>query len=647
MRPQGAIRSAGSHWATPSLLSLALIGSMSAWASEPAGSAHPGEAVYRAHCAACHDQPASARAPGLDALRRLSADSLRLSLTEGVMQQQASVLDRRELFELVDYLAAREADSGEWLAPIWCDQDARTVDLAQPVVMPMVGVDARSSRRMTAAQAGLTSVQLGRLELAWAIGFPDTTSLRAAPVIIGETMFYTPVQTGRLLAIDVTGPCVKWVYDAGTQLRTSVSFGELGRPGRKALVLADRLGQVHAVDARNGERIWVAEGRHSDGAGITGAPVLAGDRIIVPVSGSGVGRGADPRYECCVEHGAVVALDAASGEKLWTYHTMPDAGYTGRVSRIGVRQRGPSGAPIWSTPTVDAERGLVYVTTGQNTSLPATDTSDAVIAIDLSSGRQVWSFQALANDVWIIGCRGPGEVSTPNCPSPKESVLKDFDFGASAVLAFDRKGGDILLAGQKSGDVWALDPATGALIWNQRISQGSPLGGIHWGLAIDGSRVFAAVNDPAFHYPGYTPQPGISALDIDTGEVLWQQSIKPDCSRQRRERFERCHERYGFSAAPLVVDGSVVAATVDGRIRIYDAATGSETFAYDTLRDFDTVNGIPAHGGAIESHSIFAGAGLVFVASGYGGFGQPPGNVLLAFRPGSGESGVKDPVPAF
>ncbi|MEQ8858911.1 MAG: PQQ-binding-like beta-propeller repeat protein [Pseudomonadales bacterium] len=611
-------------------------------AAETAAPVHPGAAVYQTHCAACHDQPEAIRTPGLDALRRLNADALRLALSEGVMQQQARGIPRRELFELIDYLAAKEADSGEWLADMMCPAADRGIDLTAPVALPMVGVDAHSTRRLSAVQAGIDSTRLADLELAWAIGFPDTTSLRSSPVIIGDTLFYTPVQTGRLLALDVTRPCVRWVYDAGTQLRTSVSYGEIGPDGRKALVLADRLGRVHAVDPRDGSRIWTVDGRHSDGAAITGAPTLAGDRIIVPVSASGVGHGADPGYECCVEHGAVVALDSASGARLWTYHTMKDAEYTGRVSRVGVKQRGPSGAPIWSTPTVDARRGLVYVTTGQNTSLPATGTSDAVIAIDLVSGQQKWVFQALANDVWIIGCRGPGEASTPNCPSPEESVLKDFDFGAAAVLTRTDGGSEILLAGQKSGDVWALDPDSGALIWNQRLSQGTPLGGVHWGLAVDDRRVFAAINDPAFRVPGFTPRPGISALDIASGEVLWQQPLAADCSPSRRARFERCDERYGFSAAPLVVDRSVIAGTVDGRLYVYDAVTGERVFSYDTLRDFDTVNGVAGNGGAIESHSLFAGAGMVFVGSGYGGFGQPAGNVLLAFRPRDREDDVKE-----
>jgi len=593
---------------------------------------HPGALVYARHCAACHDEPEATRAPALAALQQLNAETLLLSLTEGVMEEQAAGLSRREMAVLIDYLALKEADNPDWYASMMCPADRRRVDLDQPVVMPVVGVDSHSSRHLSAEQAGLDSAGLENLELAWAIGFPDTTALRSAPVIIGSTLFYNAPQTGRLLALDVREPCVKWVYEAGTQIRTSVAYGRLGETGPMALVMADRRGQVHAIDASSGEQIWAVEGRHSSGASISGSPTIYEDTIIVPVSGSGVGRGANPEYECCVEHGAVVALDAASGDRLWTWHTMEDATYTGATSRVGVKLRGPSGAPIWSSPTIDEARGLVYVTSGQNTSLPATDTSDAVLAIDMETGELRWGFQALANDVWIIGCRIPWEESGPNCPSPEKSVLKDFDFGGAAILVERDEERDILLAGQKSGDVWAIDPDDGTLIWNQRFGQGTPLGGVHWGMAVDGERVFAPISDP-FSFAGSTPEPGMNALDITTGEVLWRHPVSADCSEERKVRFPGCDTRFGLSAIPLVVDESVIAGAVDGRLYIFDADSGERIFLYDTLRDFETVNGVKAQGGAIDAHSVFAGAGMVFVGSGYGRFGQAAGNVLLAFKP--------------
>lgn len=593
---------------------------------------HPGKAVYETYCAACHNQPAT-RAPALSALQQMNAQYLRQVLTTGVMQQQGSIVPREQFIDLIGYLAAAEEVPADWVANMMCKPEARNVDLSQPVSLSMFGTDHRNSRRLSAAQSGLSSADLPKLELAWAVAFPKTTSLRASPVIIGSTMFYSAGQAGKLLALDTNSGCVKWEYDAGVPLRASVSYGELGSSGKKALILGDARAHVHAVDAKTGSLLWKVEGRHDKQGQITGAPVLYKDRVIVPVSSSGVTSGANPSFECCTGHGAVVALDAMTGDKLWTAHTMEDAQYTGKTTSTGVKLRGPSGAPIWSTPSVDEKRSLIYASTGENTSLPATKTSDAVLAIDIATGELKWSFQALANDVWHMGCQIDPAKSVPSCPKPEESVLKDFDFGAGVVISRRPNGKDVLLAGQKSGDVWALDPDDrGKVLWRQTFGQGSVLGGIHWGLAVDDVRVFAPINDP-FVGNGFVPEPGMNAVHIDTGKVAWRRPVTPDCTNGRDKRYALCNEKYGLSAAPLVIDKSVVAGAIDGRIYIYDAATGDIVWQYDTLRDFDTVNGLPGKGGAIDSHSVFAGSGMLFVGSGYGGFRQPPGNVLLAFKP--------------
>jgi polyvinyl alcohol dehydrogenase (cytochrome) len=288
--------------------------------------------------------------------------------------------------------------------------------------------------------------------------------------------------------------------------------------------------------------------------------------------------------------------------------------------------RGPSGAPIWSTPTIDAERGRVYVTTGENTSLPATRTSDAVIALDLESGRQLWVFQGTPRDVWHMGC-GRG---SPNCPSPDESILQDWDFGGSAILAPLPDGRDLLLVGQKSGHLWALDPDDGQLVWAHRRGRGGALGGNHWGIARDGERVFLTISDPG---RGADRVPGIYAFDIATGVPAWEHRLQPDCPDGRRARLPQCDARYGLSATPLVVDGAVVTGGLDGRLHIFDARTGDVLFRFDTARPFETINGVEGTGGSIDAHSIAAGAGMLFVGSGYGSFSQAPGNVLLAFRP--------------
>jgi polyvinyl alcohol dehydrogenase (cytochrome) len=593
-----------------------------------------GKAVYDQYCAACHNNPAETRAPSIDNLRSMSAQTLRFALTEGVMQAQGSAVSADKLSQLIDYLAAETAED-DWVAGMMCGPDKREVNLEQEPTLSVFGTDLESTRYMSAEQAGLTSKGLVNMELAWAVAFPNVSALRGIAPIVGDTMFYGANATGKLLAMDTRTACVKWAYDAGSPISNSVTYGELGQRGKKALIFAVGRGEVQAVDAKTGQKIWATEAGHSPRAGITGAPILYKDRIIVPLSASGVGTGANPNHECCDEHGAVAALDAATGKKLWTYHTMKDAEYTGRVSKTGVKQKGPSGAPIWSTPTIDTKRGLVYATTGQNTSLPATTTSDAIIAIDIATGEMKWHFQALANDVWHLGCRVPWEISGPNCPSPEDSVLKDYDFGGSAILTKTRDGKDILLAGQKSGDVWALDPnKKGELIWQKRFGQGTALGGVHWGMAIDGERVFAPISDPHINNEeGWVPEPGMNAVDITTGEVLWRTPVEADCDNGRKERFPLCAGRYGLSATPLAIDQSVVAGSLDGKLYVFENKTGEIVWEYDTLRDFDTLNGVDGKGGSIDSHSIFAGNGMVFVSSGYGRFSQPDGNVLLAFRP--------------
>lgn len=597
---------------------------------------HPGIGVYQQSCAFCHDG-GDARAHSLDTLRQMDADSLVYALTEGVMAAQGAALSPEARLAVVDWLAVSEEveDPNAWYANHYCSAEQTKVSVAtQGVSMSQVGVDKRASRYLSAEQAGLTLSDMEDMELAWAFGFPGVTGLRAAPVVLDDTLFYSAVNTNRLLALDVESGCVKWVYESPVPLRSSVSIGEIGDEDRKTLVFGDARAQIHTVDAETGEGIWVVNAQADPGVGmITGAALLHDDLIIVPISASGVGAGANPRHECCTGRGAVTALDAVTGEKVWTYFTMEPADYTGEVNSLGVKLRGPSGAPIWTTPSVDEKRGLVYVTTGENTSLPATGTSNAIIALDIATGEPRWVFQAIADDVWNMACSTSGGTHGPNCPSEEQSILKDWDFGGSAVLVTLAEGRDLLLAGQKSGHIWAVNPDNGELVWAQRAGDGSPLGGNHWGIAVDSQRAFLPINDP--HLPGlagYTPVPGMYAYNMAHGEPLWSYKVTADCE-DREEMMPVCAEKYGLSATPLVVDEGVISGALDGRVYIFDAADGRVVFEYDTAQEFDTLNGVEARGGSIDSHSVAAGAGMIFIGSGYASFNQVPGNVLLAFRP--------------
>ncbi|MBI1340094.1 PQQ-binding-like beta-propeller repeat protein [bacterium] len=596
---------------------------------------HPGRTVYEQKCAACHNVPEITRAPAIGALQGLAADTIRFVLTEGIMKTQGATLTPAEFTDVVAYLAAPPAAEG-WAEAMMCPPSERGVRLSARRHFTSYGVDAASSRRLRARDAGLRTRDFATLDVDWAIGFPQTTNLRSSPVIVGRTMFYTSPTTRKLLAIDTRSGCAKWVYDHDTGLRTSITLAPLGRGGPLALFTVDARGRLLALDPANGDVHYLVDARHDPGVLVTGAPVVSGDRVIVPISAGDAGSAADDKFECCKAHGAVAALDARTGARLWTWHATEDAKPLGRNNRAGTPMWGPSGVPVWSTPTVDEKRGVVYVTTGENNSLPATETSDAVIALDLATGKPKWIFQALARDVWTIACGGrtPGA----NCPDPEDSVRLDYDFGAGVLIAKTRAGKEILLAGQKSGDVFALDPDNGGkVIWRRTLGSGSALGGVHWGLASDGTRVFVGLNDPVFtgsERLERKPEPGLFALDITTGETVWSWIAEPACADGRQARFPGCAARYGVSAAPLVVDGAVVAALADGRVYAFDARSGAEVWSHDTLRDYNSRNTISAKGGSIDSHSIFAGDGALFIGSGYGQFGQPAGNALLAFRLG-------------
>ncbi|MEQ8313356.1 MAG: PQQ-binding-like beta-propeller repeat protein [Gammaproteobacteria bacterium] len=518
-----------------------------------------------------------------------------------------------------------EDDNEDWVAATLCSIDMRSVDLSQAPSFTYTASDGNNTRHLAAEQAGLNTADLSNLELAWAIAFPETSSMRAAPVIVGSTVFYSATDSGRVFALDANSGCAKWVYEPGTRLRSSMAYDVIEQRG--TLVFSDQAGMIHSVDAETGEANWVASGQASDNQGmLTGTPVIYEDRIIVPVSGSGVITGGNPRYECCENHGAVTALNVHTGEKLWEYHTMPAAEYTGATSSTGVRQRGPSGAPIWTTPTIDSERNQIYVTTGENTSHPTTNTSDAIIALDLETGEEKWVFQALENDMWNFGCSAGG----PNCIILDDTNSVDFDFGGPAILV-DTGERELLIAGQKSGDLWALDPDTGALVWNQRVGEGTALGGNHWGIAVNSERAFLTINDPVGM--NGNSRSGLYTYFVGTGEPSWYYEVEPDCGDHRSDRLRRCQALYGFSAAPLSVDGAVITAGLDGRLFIFNSDSGELLFQYDTATDFETVNGVEGYGGSIDSHSIAAGSGMVFVGSGYGSFSQVAGNVLLAFRP--------------
>lgn len=592
----------------------------------------PGKAVYDRSCAACHDHPGTSRAPTFEALKAMRYGSIHFALTEGKMQAQAAALTTAERASLLDYLAGRAAVDDGWVANMMCSAKRRVSSLDGPATVSSFGFDEHNNRHLTRQQSGLATADFRNLEVAWVLAFPKATTMRAQAAVVGSTVFLPVSDFGQLYAVDVSSdkPCFKWVYKNDIPLRTGAAYGVLPGSGRKVLVFGDIAPIVHMIDAVTGAEIWHQSVRLTSLSNGTGTPVLSGNRVYVPLSASEINFGADVNHECCTTHGAVFALDAFTGRIVWAAHTMNDARPI-RDRGDGKMLWGPSGAPIWNSPSIDRKRGLLYVGTGEATSEPAEPTTDAILALDMATGAIRWHFQATANDIFLTGCMNKRDGL--NCP--KNSVFLDADFGASTVFVNRPGGRDIVLAGQKSSTLWALDPDTGKLLWSRNFGPGSITGGIHWGIAFDGTRVFAPVS--VLPGPDGKPGPGqvagLHAVNVDTGEVEWSFEPQPNCSGDRPQRVESCAGGIGLSGAPTVIDGAVVVGSLDGFLRALDAKTGKLLFEYDTAREFDTTNGVPGKGGAIDNASIVAANGYVFVNSGYGLFAtQSPGNVFIAFR---------------
>ena len=645
---------------------------------------HPGEAVYQQWCASCHDSGQQSGAPSLAAIRQLNRATVKYALELGYMKIQAQDVPKEELAQLINWLPTSEENNDAWINAARCPVKTREVRLnGAPRTSTTFGVTNTANRAQSAQETGLTRDQMKTLDVAWVVAFPQTPTMRSQPVIVGDTIFIAATDAGRLYALDTNTGCVKWHYISEMTLRSSLTFAEATDKSPAAIIMGDAAGFVHAVDARTGRKLWVSNARLNEYNRITGAPVVRDGRVITPVSAIEVNYAGSDDYQCCKGQGAVIAFDLATGEKLWTGTTMEPAQPT-RLSRTGTQQWGPSGAIIWSTPVIDEKRNVAYAGTGENVSWPATDTSDAIIAYDLDTGAKKWVFQATKSDIWNYACGRRGA----NCDWPGEYHSPDHDFGATAMLIARKDGSELVVAGQKSGVVWALNPDDGQLVWSNKVGRGSANGGAHWGLAFDGERIFAPMNDPNRPpTPGENPNfgPGIHALDAMTGEIKW--SYKPnqrDCGAEMpvAMAYEPAPEwriqpvsapvlptpraaatpprpatpaaaaptaanapaapparapapcRLGMSPAPLLVDGAVVTGTTQGMLRIFDGKTGEVLFEYMTNRPFEkTVNGVEGHGGGLDSAPYIAGDGTLFVQSGYARFGEPPGNVLIAFRP--------------
>jgi polyvinyl alcohol dehydrogenase (cytochrome) len=567
-------------------------------------------------CANCHGNTDADRPPDVEGapepatMRRMAPETILQAITTGAMRVHAEGIPDEVKRAMAEYLSGRK------LSPVGAG-DARRMPNRCTAAKPFAEVRAGAigagvwngwspepANTRYQRAGGLSAADLPRLTLKWAFGFPGVSSVYGQPTVVGGRVF-VGVDTGWVYALDAASGCAHWSFLAETGVRNAVSIGPVaGSPGRQAAYFGDIRANVYAIDAATGDLIWKVSAESHPLAVITGSPTLHEGRLYVPVSSREEAAGGSLNYPCCTFRGSIVALDAATGRQLWKTYAIPDAPVPSRRNSRGTQLWTGAGAAIWHAPTVDPRSRAIYVATGDAYTEPAHRNTDAVMALHMDTGAILWSVQDYENDAWLVGC---AQEPTENCP---KSLGPDYDFGASPILMALADGRRVLLAGQKSGQVFAHDPdRSGALLWKAALVGKIGESEILFGGAADDRAVYFGLDNGT-----------LAALDPATGERLWFLAPRPPGPRR------------GITAALTAIPGAVIAGGQDGAIRAHAADSGRLIWSFDTLRDFQTVNGLTARGGSMGAPGPTVSGGMLLVGSGYVGLGNgTPGNVLLAF----------------
>jgi polyvinyl alcohol dehydrogenase (cytochrome) len=579
---------------------------------------------YQQYCAQCHEGGVP-KAPHSIVFQMIGTEALLKSMVDGVMALQSQAMTEDEKLQLAEHLGGRSLESVNAQAVVSCDSGDSPSDIEQVQGIADWGITPENTRFIPAETAGLGAADVPQLGLKWAFAYPGATRARSQPVIAGNTV-YVGSQDGTIYALDIDSGCARWTFKADAEVRSGVTI-EAARPGdrenRPHVFFGDFVGKVYSLDAGSGELEWKSSLKDHHNVTITGSPKLHKDVLYVPMSSSEWASAADPAYECCTFRGGVAAFNRADGRMLWKSHTiLQKPELTGKQNNQGALTWAPAGAPIWGSLTIDEKRNVLYAPTGQGYTSPAGNTTDSIIAFNLENGNIEWVYQATQGDAWNMSCF-IGEAA--NCP---EEDGPDYDFGAPPVLLTLSNGRDILLAGQKSGFVHALDPSRqGALIWKKRIGLGGFAGGVHWGMAAHDDTLYAPNADTNFIDKWHGERtPGLYALKAENGEQIWFTPAPDVCTEEEKPACDP-----GLSASVTAIPGVVFAGGFDGRLRAYDSMTGAIIWDFNTAREFDTISGETARGGSIESDGPVVANGIVLVNSGYLFGGRMGGNVLLAF----------------
>lgn len=520
--------------------------------------------------------------------------------------------------------------------------------------------------RYQPAENKINASNVGALAVKWAAGLGGDIS--ATPAVV-DGVAYVPDWGGKLSAVDTETGQIIWqrsVKDlAGAQTalvedtnpssptyqtaipdtanpvvsRTSPAVsGNTVLIGTQTMRSANPVvgdgAELIAVDRSNGNVLWRTKLDDHPLSIDTSSPVIYNGNVylgVASVEENGVDCGA-PGSTACHFRGSLMSIDLGTGAVNWKTYTISAA----------QQAAGYSGAAVWgSTPAIDVKRNAIYVGTGNNYSASAATSTcvhdaggdplaiiscettngvgnnvDAIMSFDLTTGGIKWVSKLQGFDAWTTACLGlPTACPAPNGP--------DFDFGQGPML-IPTKAGDVVAAGQKSGIMWGLNADNGAPIWRTVVGPGSALGGLEWGSATDGKRIYFAVANfnfgPAAHYAMVNPPKGTpatsdagswGAVDPATGAILWQ-TADPNG---------------GIDIGPVsVANGVLYTSSMGGVFAPPFASTQPTMFALDAANGKQLWSFVS--GGSVNSGPAIVN-GTVYWGSGYAHLGFGGGNTKL------------------
>ena len=580
-----------------------------------------GEALWNQHCARCHEKNMP-RAPQKFTLEQLMPESILDAMVTGPMRELAADFEAQDKIAIAEFVTRRKLEPIDAMASgKTCDSQSEFFDFSNPPALMNWGFDDGASHYISPKVATLEANNLDRLSVEWVFAYPAATRARSQPAIAGGTLFVGS-HRGIVYALDLDEGCVRWRFQASSEVRNAIVI-EPWKVGdasaRPKLFFGDLTGHQYAVDAVTGALVWSKTMDTHPAVTLTAASAWVDGTLYVPLSSLEEGSAINPEYPCCTFRGAVVALNPDTGEEKWrTFFAEPSE--PRGVNEIGTPQFGPAGAPVWAGLAFDGD--VMLVATGDDYTVPASGKSDAVIALNRHTGEILWTHQTRYGDVWNGSCE---EIEKLNCPGDSGP---DWDYGAGPVVVMSKLGKKVVVAGDKGSVVVGIDFATGKNLWRKKVGRGGVVAGINFGLAARDGVVYVPISDvPDGRQYDLPPNPGVFALDVDTGEFIWKAPSSNDYCRGR----PGCYP--GYSAAISVTDEFVLAGSNDGYLRAFDPVSGELSWQFDTTQTLVAPDGSAAQGGAIGGGQAPLVIGnRIILNSGYAFAGKMPGNALIVLN---------------